>query len=83
MSIPDELGFLSADVAVVASHALEQIQRAENTLAVVDAGLSSVALVEALRETEKHDAAELDRLLLIFEMAAETRLKDLNQSRPG
>lgn len=77
MQILEEVGFLSDEVAVVASGALARIRRATTTLAVVDAGLCSVALVDALRQGENHEQAQLHRLLLIFETAVETRLRAL------
>lgn len=81
MSISPEMSFLSDDVAIVASGALERIQDATTTLDVVDAGLSSVALVQALRRTDNHEDAELDRLLLTFQAAVETRLKAVKLPR--
>ena len=81
MSISPEMSFLSDDVAIVASGALERIQDATTTLDVVDAGLSSVALVQALRRTDNHEDAELDRLLLAFQAAVETHLKAVKLPR--
>lgn len=81
MTISPELRFLSDDVAVVASGALQRIQDATATLDVVDAGLSSVALVQALRRAENHEEVELDRLLSLFETAVETRLAEVKSDR--
>jgi hypothetical protein len=81
MAKSEQVRFLSADVAEAASNALERIQCAGATLAVVEAGVYSAALVQALRLSGNCGGAELDRLLLIFEAAADVRLRAVKQSR--
>lgn len=74
MAKSEQVRCLSAAVAVAASNALERIQCADCTLQVVEAGVSSAALVQSLRLLGNCDDAALDRLLLIFEAAVEVRL---------
>lgn len=81
MAKSEQVRFLSADVAVAASNALERIQCAGATLEVVEAGVCSAALVQALRLSGNCGGAELDRLLQIFEAAVDARLGVVRQNR--
>lgn len=81
MAKSEQVSFLSADVAVAASNALARIECAGATLEVVEAGVSSAALVQNLRLSGNCEEAELDRLLLIFEAAVDARLKVVKQNR--
>lgn len=81
MTNSEQVRFLSADVAVAASNALERIHCAGGTLEVVEAGISSAILVHALRLSGNCVDAELDRLLLIFEAAVDVRLGIVNRIR--